>query len=120
MSIASIHHDPSVTVEMIERFARVDPAGISVFSTFEDQPKAIGQCVRLWREGLELWAEMEISNDAYWPGPDAPHPAPLHAECVVGFEGKTPTLLTVVITSMPRGELASLFQQVFSAKNPKG
>jgi hypothetical protein len=111
MVIASIHHDPSLTVEMIERFTRVDPAKVPVFTTFDDQPKPLGHCVRLWRVGLELWAEMDVLKD--WSDPSL-HAAEFHAECVIGGEQKsTSKLLAVVLTSMPRGMLAAQFQSAF-------
>jgi hypothetical protein len=113
MDIAATDVDPNCTDEMLDRFALVDPTKVPVYSTFEDTPSAIGYCTRLWREGPKLWADLEIDESAQWPSSSGVYPADLHAECLVGYRGKTADLLGVIITSMPRGTLAETIQGAF-------
>ncbi len=111
LSIASLDFEPTLTKETLDSLARADPSQVLVFSTFENEPIVIGQCVGLWLSKRELWADLDISDDAFWPRADDPEPP--HAESVLGFEGKKATLLCVVITSMPRGMVGPMFQSAF-------
>jgi len=115
MDIAGTDLDPSFTDEMLDAFTRIHAPSVQVFSTFENEPKAIGFCARLWRRGQRLVAELEIDDGAYWPAPNEPQPAPLHAESVVTFRDGTTELLAVVVTSMPRGMLGGMFREALEA-----
>lgn len=116
LPIASMDEDPDCTEEMLDTFSRVEPAEIDVYSTFEgDGTTPIGHCVRLWRDGRRLFAEMNIADRAYWPKPWEQQPAPLHGECVVGFtREQRPKLLCVLVTCMPPGSLKATFAQSFT------
>lgn len=117
MDIAATDVDPNCNDEMLDRFALLDPTKVPVYSTFEDQPVAIGYCTRLWRDGPKLSADLEINDRARWPSAsELVPPADLHAESLVSYRGQTVHLIGVIITSMPRGMLANTIQGAYEQR----
>ena len=104
--------DPAATVELLDALAREEPTKVVIYSMLEGEGSGpIGHCVRFWRKEGELWAELEVSDGSYWPGPHDPLPAPLIAECIIGYRTDEPDLIGVVISAMPRGMLRKLLEQ---------
>ncbi len=87
---------PAEVLTRLAQSGRVDVHSI-------DEERQVGTCAKYWVTGDELWAELELADDArirYGVG--------MHAESMCA--GDPPELLCIVLTSLPRGALGAILQ----------
>jgi hypothetical protein len=100
LNILSVH--AQIPIEMLAEIERSAP-GVEVLSTVER--RKIGRCTQYWLDGEDLWAEVELEDDALT------HLAGTHAESVVALKDGRPVLCAVVVTTLPRGMLDAAAQE---------
>lgn len=91
-----------VTPEILAQIERSEP-GVEVLSTVER--RKIGRCTQYWLDGEDLWAEVELEDDA------VTDLAGTHAESVIALKDGRPLLCVVVVTTLPRGMLDAAAQE---------
>ena len=98
-----------VTARVLRNWAgQTHPEKIPVYYAVPAGVYEFGHCVRFWRDGAELWAELEIQDARadLWPDPTPPG---LYCDVMAGLKGQNVMMLAVLCTAMPRGLAGALF-----------
>ena len=87
---------PAAQLDQLAKTERVE-----VFSLTAQ--RYVGHAVRFRRQGAEVWADLELDDDA-------PLPNGTHAESVVCMGQGRARLLAIALTTLPRGMVGAAFQ----------